>query len=124
MSGEPVEFVKEAEHVGTVRSTDGNLTHILSRFSAHRKAMSAVLPAGMAKGHRANPASTINALKTYGTPVLLSGVSTLTLSKSETKLVDQNLKFYLQNLQKLYDKTPHVLPIFLLVIYLERLCFI
>ena len=75
--------------------------------------MNAVLPAGMAKGHRANPASTINALKTYGTPVLLSGVSTLTLSKSETKLVDQNLKFYLQNLQKLYDKTPPCVTYFL-----------
>ena len=75
--------------------------------------MCAVLPAGMAKGHRANPASTINALKTYGTPVLLSGVSTLTLSKSETKLVDQNLKFYLQNLQKLYDKTPPCVTYFL-----------
>ena len=113
VEGKIIEFVKEAEHVGTVRAVDGNLPHLLSRFSAHRKQMFAVLPVGMARRHRANPAYTLNAHQVYGTPVLLSGTATLILSKSETKIIDQKLKSTVQNLQKLYDKTPASVVYFL-----------
>ena len=50
-----VQFCSEADHVGITRSTSGNLPHILGRISAHRRAVLAVLPAGLPKGHRGNP---------------------------------------------------------------------
>ena len=75
--------------------------------------MFAVLPVGMARRHRANPAYTLNAHQVYGTSVLLSGTATLILSKSETKIIYQKLKSTVQNLQKLYDKTPASVVYFL-----------
>ena len=35
------DFVDEAEHVGFLRSTAGNLPHILNRLSAHKKSLAA-----------------------------------------------------------------------------------
>ena len=45
-----IKFSDTAEHVGIIRSSSGNLPHILDRVSAHRKALFAVLPAGLARG--------------------------------------------------------------------------
>ena len=45
INGESLKFVNNnmqgAEHVGIIRSSSGNLPHILSRFSAHQKSMAA-----------------------------------------------------------------------------------
>ena len=110
IGGQLIPFADQAEHVGTVRSIHGNAHHLMSRFSAHRKAMFAVLPVGLAKGHRGNPAASIRAHSLYCSPVLLSGISTLILKKSEMRLVDQHIKQTLQRLQKLCNKTPNCLP--------------
>ena len=59
ISGSPVEFVEEAEHVGVVRSTRGNMPHILQRISSHKKVLAAVCSAGMGKDHRGNPAASL-----------------------------------------------------------------
>ena len=113
MYGERISFVRQTQHVGTLRSTEGNLPHILDRFSAHRKSMFALLPFGMAKSHRANPASSLRAHQTYCLPVLLSGLPTLILSSSEIKLIDYKIKTTSQRLQKLQDKTPASVVYFL-----------
>ena len=49
----------------------------------------------------------------YATPVLLSGVSCLVLTKAETNLQNQHYKDILQNLQKLPSQTPHSVIYFL-----------
>ena len=52
--GKNIDFSKAAEHVGVVRSVDGNLPHLLSRVVSHKKAISAVLFKGIAANHRGN----------------------------------------------------------------------
>ena len=42
ISGAPVECVEEAEHVGVLRSTDGNMPHILQRVSSHKKVLATI----------------------------------------------------------------------------------
>ena len=108
-----IEFVDEAEHVGTLRSVDGNLPHLISRFTAYRKAMFSILPVGLARGHRGNPAASLRAHQVYCMPRFLSGITTLVLTNSETKLIDQHVKNKLQNIQKLMTKTPDCVVAFL-----------
>ena len=59
ISGEHINFSDAAEHVGIVRSVHGNMPSILSRLSAHRRAVHSIMPAGLAKGHRSNLAACI-----------------------------------------------------------------
>ena len=113
ISGQPVPFVEEAEHVGVVRSVSGNQSHLLSRFAALRKALFAILPVGLAKAHRSNPAASLIAFQIYCTPVLLSGIASLCLKSSDISLLDQHFKVNIQRLQKLRDKTPHCVVMFL-----------
>ena len=47
IDGEPVNFVSEAEHVGVIRNSAGNMPNIISRIKAHKKALSSVLSAGL-----------------------------------------------------------------------------
>ena len=109
IGGEQVQFVDEAEHVGVVRNTAGNLPAILSRIEAHRKAMRAVLPSGIAQSHRGNPAASLRVHQMYGNSVLFSGLATLVLSPAEVKIVDQHYKQTIQNIQRLHDRTPRSL---------------
>ena len=113
MDGKPLQFVDEAEHVGVLRSTAGNLPHLLSRFVSHRKAMFGILPLGIAKANRGNPAASLRAHTTYCSPVFFSGVATLLLNSSEVTMLDQHYKVSIQRLQKLQDKTPHCAVMFL-----------
>ena len=113
IDGVPVDLVHQAEHVGIVRSVQGNLAHIQSRFSAHRKQLGALLPAGLAKGHRANPVSTLKAFQTYCLPVLLSGTAALVLRSTEVQLIEQHVKDTLCSLQKLLPGTPPCVVFFL-----------
>ena len=55
----PIEFSNTAEHVGVIRSTDGNLLHIQGRVTSHTRALYSVLPAGLAMNHHANPAASL-----------------------------------------------------------------
>ena len=113
MDGKQLNFVSETEHVGVVRSTHGNLPHILERFTAHRKSMFAILPLGLARRHRANPAAALRAHQIYCTPVLLSGLSSMILTNKEIKFINQKIKTTLQKLQKLHDRTPPAVVYFL-----------
>ena len=52
----------QATHAGVVRSAEGNGPNILAPLSTHRRALYAVLSAGLAKGHSANPAASLSGL--------------------------------------------------------------
>ena len=107
MQGMKIGFSEEAEHVGILRSTQaGNVANLLSRESAHTKAVHAVLPAGLARDHLGNPAAALRVEKLYGVPVLLSGLSALVLSKTEEDSLDQHFKVSLESFQRLYRATP------------------
>ena len=90
--GETINFSDEAEHVGITRSNSGNLMHLSSRFAAHKKSLAAVLPFGLARGHRGNPAASLCLNNLYATPVLLSGLGSLVLHNTEITMLDNYLK--------------------------------
>jgi hypothetical protein len=92
IDGAPVKFVDEAEHVGVIRSTSGNMPHILQRIASHKKDLGAVCKAGMARGQRGNPAASLRIHQLHATPVLFSGVATLVLSKVEKKVIVTHYK--------------------------------
>ena len=79
IDGVDIEFVDNVEHVGVVRSVDGNLPNIQARIVAHKRELGAVLHTGLARNHRGNVAASIRIDKIYGVPVLLSGLSSLVL---------------------------------------------
>jgi len=92
----------QATHVGLVRCSDGNGPHISGRLTDHRRAVYAVLHAGLEKGHRANAA-----------PVLLSGLASLVLTSKEEKILDKYYKVHLQRLLRLHQATPTPVVFFL-----------
>ena len=108
-----IKFSDTAEHVGIVRSSSGNLPHILDRVSAHRKALFAVLQAGLARRHNANQAASLKVQSTFALPVLLSGVASLTLNSAEFDVLDKHFKQTLRTLLKLPDRTPDPVIYFL-----------
>ena len=91
----------------------GNLTHLLSRFVAHRKSLFRILNTGSAKSHRGNPAANLKIHNIFCSPVLFSGTGSLNLNTLEVAKLDQHLKLALQRLQKLPDRTPHCVVMFL-----------
>ena len=94
-----IDFSSSAEHVGITRScSGGNMPNIISRLSAHTKAIMAVLPSGMALSHRGNPTASLRLEKLYGTPVLLSGLASLVLCDEEFASVHHHHKLNLQRL--------------------------
>ena len=48
LGGHRINFTSSAEHVGILRSIEGNMPHVMSRLSAHTRAIGAVLHTGMA----------------------------------------------------------------------------
>ena len=113
LNGTRIDFSSSAEHVGILRSVEGNMPNILSRLSAHTKAIMSILPTGMAQGHRGNPAASLRLEKLYGTPVLLSGLAALVLGDNETAVVHHHHKLNLQRLQRLCQATPECVVMFL-----------
>ena len=114
MFGSKVEFSDQAEHVGILRSTEaGNLANILGRQAAHNRALYSVLPAGLARGHHGNPAAATRVEKLYAGPVLLSGLASLVLSKTELDSIDHHYKVSLESLQRLYKGTPTPVVLFM-----------
>ena len=105
--------MEQAEHVGVLRSTRGNGPTLLARFSAHKKALGAVLHAGLSRGHRANPMHSTRVEKLYATPVLFSGLATLVLSKDEVNLIEKHYLETIRQLLRLYEKTPRSVVYFL-----------
>ena len=114
VNGHKIDFTDEAEHVGILRSTQaGNMASILARQSAHTRAVLSVLPAGLARGHHGNPAAALRVEQMYGVPVLLSGLGSLVLSKTEMCCLDHHFKVGLEQLQRLYKSTPAPVVYFL-----------
>ena len=113
IDGHVLDFSSSAEHVGILRSPEGNMPNILSRLSAHTRAIMAVLPTGMACRHRGNPAASLRLEKLHGTPVLLSGLSALVLTDTELAPVHHYHKLTLQRLQRLFEGTPECVVMFL-----------
>ena len=103
---ERIPFVETAEHVGVIRATQGNLPHIHKKIVSHRKSLGAILSAGLARRHRANPLASIRAERIFATPVLFSGMAALILKKSETDILTSHVKQTLEGLLKLHKKTP------------------
>ena len=113
INAESIEYSETAEHVGLIRSTSGNLPTMLARMNAHKKALGAVLHAGLAKSHRGNPAASIHVERVFANPVLFSGLGALVLSDHEAKVLNQHHKEKLRCLQRLLPQTPHVVTYFL-----------
>ena len=103
-----IPFVDSAEHVGILRSVNGNLPHIHQRIVKHRKALACLLFAGMSRRHRANPLASLRAEKIFGTPVLFSGLASLILKQSEVDIISYHVKQTTQDLLKLHQNTPDV----------------
>ena len=103
----------QAEHVGVIRSEQGNLPHLLGRILNHKKAKFAILSSGLSRGHRGNPAAAVVLEKIYALPVLLSGVSSLYLTSCEMNMIDNIYKTTLCNLLKLYNGTPQAFVYFM-----------
>ena len=101
-----IDFSENAEHVGVIRSTSGNLPHILNRIVAHKNALGAVLFTGAAHSHRGNLAGVTKVEKLYALPVLLSGVASLVLTKKEENIIDHQYTTSLSNLIKCLPNTP------------------
>ena len=106
INGTAVSFVSEAEHVGIVRSGQGNMVNIVKRISSHKKALAGLGAAGITRTNRTNPAASIRIHNVYALPVLFSGLASLVLSKAEIKTLSTHLKNMLQSLQRLHQKTP------------------
>ena len=113
INGTKVEFSKEADHVGVIRSIAGNMPNIVNRISSHKKALGSVSSVGLARNHRGNPAATLRVQQMYGTPVLFSGLACLVLSKPEVNVIETHFKNTLQNLQKLHQNTPRCVVYFM-----------
>ena len=105
--------VQEATHVGVLRCAEGNGPNIAVRLSAHRRAVFAVLHAGLGKGHRANPAASLRIETVFAVPVLLSGLAALVLTAKEEKILGQHHKVHLQRLLRLHQSTPEAVVFFL-----------
>ena len=65
INGKDIPFSKQAEHVGVIRSCEGNMPNLVHRFSAHRKALRANLPCGTPRSHRGNDAACVKIVKLY-----------------------------------------------------------
>ena len=108
-----IEFATSAEHVGIVRSVEGNLPNILDRICSHRGKLFSLLPAGLSRKKNVNPAAAIRVENIYALPCLLSGVGSLVLSTPEIGILNDHYKNTLQMLMKLVDKTPLEVILFL-----------
>ena len=68
--------------------------------------MYSVLSAGLAKGHRANPAASLRVENVFGVSVLLSGLASLVLTNKEESLLAGHFKIHIQRLLRLHQATP------------------
>ena len=96
-----------------MRSTAGNLPHVLDRVTAHNRALGAVLHSGIARAHRGNPATGLKLAKLHALPVLLSGLGCLVLKQNEINVIDQHSKHTIDGILRLLPGTPHCVSLFL-----------
>ena len=114
ISGNKISFSDEAEHLGVIRSsTADNTSNIMSRISAHRSKLFSLLPAGLANHHHANQAAILKVERLYASPVLLSGLASLVLTKSESDSLQKYHKNCIRQLMKLPERTSDCVVYFL-----------
>ena len=113
IKGAIVDIAEEVEHLGVIRSVEGNGVNLFNRFSSHKKALGGVLHTGMARHHRGNPAASLRTEKIYGASVLFSGLGSLHLKKDEIDKLDSHYNTTLQNLMRLHPRTPRCVVSFL-----------
>ena len=114
ISGNKISFSDEAEHLGVIRSaTADNTSNIMNRISAHRSKLFSILPAGLANHHHSNPAAVLKVERLYASPVLLSGLASLVLSKSELDTLQKYHKNCIRLLMKLPERTSDCVVYFL-----------
>ena len=82
------------------------MQNVLNRISCHKKVLGSLCSTGIARSQRGNPASSLRIHQLYATPVLLSGLGSLVLNKSEINILAAHYKNTICHLQKLHDKTP------------------
>ena len=112
IQNDQIYFEEQAEHVGVIRSTVGNMTNLFNRISAFKRALGSVISCGLARGKMSNPVASLRILSCYGTPVLMSGLASLVLSAKEISCMDQQYKRTLQNILKLSVNSPAPLVYF------------
>ena len=110
LNGHKIDFVTSAEHVGILRSIEGNMPNVLDRLSSHRNSLRAILPTGMARG---NPAASLHIELLYACPVLLSGLASLVLCNLELAALHQYYKVHIERLQRLHQATPECVVMFM-----------
>ena len=113
INGNHINFSHQAEHVGVIRSCDGNIPNLMNRFAAHRGSIAANLFTGTARNHRGNLAASLKIENLYASPVLFSGLASLALSKTEVNLIDQHYLNTIRALIKCHSGTPHAFVLFL-----------
>ena len=107
IQGSRIDFDSSAEHVGVTRTPkNGNMTHVLGRIAAHRRAVQAVLHCGLARSHRGNIAAGLRLEKIYGAPVLLSGCASLVLSTAEMSTLHCHYRTVIRQILRLPKNTP------------------
>ena len=73
----------------SVRGSISNLLNLMHRVTAHKKTLGAT---GLAQRKRGKPTVGLKVNQIYGTPVLLSGVARLVLTKSKPSILDKHKK--------------------------------
>ena len=106
INGQRVEPSSSALYVGVVRSNEGNGPHISSRISAHRRSVFGLLNIGLGRKHYSNPAVSVKIDQIFSSQILLSGLSCLSLTCMEEKMLDQYFKVYLERLFRLHQSSP------------------
>ena len=102
LNGLPLPFSSEAEHLGVLRTSNAsNVPNIMKRIAAHRRKLFSLLPGGLARGHYASPAASLKIEKIYALPVLLSGLASLVLRKSDLNVLHNYYKNVLRRLLRL-----------------------
>ena len=102
LNGLPLPFSIEAEHLGVLRTSNvSNVPNIMMRIAAHRRKLFSLLPGGLARGHYASPAASLKIEKIYALPVLLSGLASLVVSKSDLNTLHNYYKNVLRRLLRL-----------------------
>ena len=95
---------EKATHVGVVRSPSGNGFALSDRLSAHKRSIFSLLHSGIAKSHLGNPCASLRVESCYATPVLLSGLATLSLTFKEVKSLSQHYKLHIEKILKPRNK--------------------
>ena len=78
--------------------------HISSRFVFHKKCLAAVLPVGLARRHRANPAASIRIQNCYAAPVLLSCLPSLVMNTKEVNWLILTWKWHIKTFWSWWTK--------------------